>query len=103
MILSATLVIDDEDLDRRGVTEFLKELAAVAARCGRYGEIQEAGTAMYGEIGDEELLSMNRMVQREAGKFEVDAEKHTAVRAESDGADVEVGDRRAGEGASGGD
>ena len=83
----------DEDFDIWGVSDFLEELAAMAAGGGGDGEIAEVGLGIKGEVGDEELLGMDGVVEGEAGEFEVDAEEDPAAGSQSDGADVEVGYR----------
>lgn len=88
----------DEDLEGGRMAELLHELAAVTAGCSRDRESDDSGTPMNGEVGEEELLSMYRLIQRDTGELEVTAKKNATVRTEANGADAEVGDWRAGEG-----
>lgn len=83
------------------MAEFLVELAAVAAGGGGDGDCEEAGAAVDGEVGEEELLGVDGVVEGDAGEFEIDSDEDAAVGAEADGADVEVGDWGAGEGLGG--
>lgn len=53
----------DVDLEGRRVTEFLKELSAVAARGGGDGECNEAGATVDGEVREEKLLGVDGMVK----------------------------------------
>lgn len=80
------------------IPEFLEELAAVAARGGRDGERKEAGAAVDGEVGQKELLGVDRLIQGETRELKVNACKNSAIRAEADGSDVVVGDGRASKG-----
>lgn len=73
------LVGSNEDLKIGGVSEFLKELAAVAAGGGGDGKGEEAGGAVDGEIGEEELLGVDGVMEGDAGEFQVDAEEDAAV------------------------
>ena len=91
-------MLRDADLEIGGVSELLEELAAVAAGGGGDGEGEEAGDAGGGEVGDEELLGVDRVVEGDAGELEVDAEEDPAVGSQPGGADVVVGDWRASQG-----
>lgn len=101
VVLDAVVLVGDEDLEGGGVAELLVELAAVAAGGGGDGDGEEAGAAVDGEVGEEELLGVDGVVEGDAGEFEIDADEDAAVGAEADGADVEVGDGGAGEGLGG--
>lgn len=90
----------DEDLDVRGVAEFLKELAAMAAGGGGDGEGVEAGLGVVGHVGEEELFGVDGVVEGEAGELHVHAHEDAAGGGESDGGDGKVGDGRTGEGLS---
>nr|GMC65415.1 PRA1 family protein F3-like [Ipomoea batatas] len=87
----------DEDLEGGRVAELLEELAAVAAGGGGDGEGDEAGPAVGEEIGDEELLGVDGVGEREAGELHVDSDEDAAVGGEANGGDAEVGDGRTGE------
>lgn len=51
------------DLEIRTVSEFLKELSAVAAGGGGYSECEEAGAAVDGEVGYQKLLGVDRVMK----------------------------------------
>lgn len=97
MVFFLILVGRDEDLEVGGVAELLQELAAVAAGGGGDSEGEEAGGAVDGEVGEEELLGVDGVVEGGADEFQVDAGEDAAVGGQADGADVVVGDERAGE------
>lgn len=88
----------DEDADFGGGSELLQELAAVAAGGGGDGEEEEGGLGVEGEVGEEELLGVDGVVEGEAGELDVDAEEDPAGGAQADGYHGEVGDGWAGEG-----
>lgn len=52
----------DEDLEGERISEFLEELSTVATRGCRDGEREEARAAVGGEVGEEELLGVYRLV-----------------------------------------
>lgn len=59
--------------------------------------------AVESEVGGEELLGVDGVVEREAGELEVDADEDTAVGGEADGGDWVGGDGRASQGLRGPD
>lgn len=75
----------------------------MAAGGGGNGEVVEAGLGIEIEIGEEELLGVDGMVEGEVWELEVDAEEDAAGGAEPHGADVVAGDWRAGEALGGRD
>lgn len=74
----------------------MEELAAMAAGGGGDGEEIEVRFGVEGEICDEELFGVNRVMKRKAREFEIDAEENSAGGSEADGADVVFRDRRPG-------
>ncbi|KAF7820548.1 putative inactive cytidine deaminase 4 [Senna tora] len=62
---------------------------------------EEVAGAESEEVGDEELLGVDGVVEGEAGELEVDADEDAAGGAHADGGDGEAGDGRAGEGKGG--
>lgn len=74
----------------------------MATRGGGNDEAVETGLRIEGEVGEEELLGVNGLVEGETGELEVDADEDAAGRAETDGGDWEVGNGGASEGLSGG-
>lgn len=69
----------DEDLEVGGVAELLEELAAMAAGGGGDGDGEEAGAAVYGEVGDEKLLGVDGVVEGETRELKVDADEDPTV------------------------
>lgn len=65
---------------------------------GGDGEEEEGGFRMEGEVGKEELLGVDGLVEREARELEVDAEEDPARGTEADGDNGEGGDGWATEG-----
>ena len=64
-----------EDLDTGGTAELLEELAAMAARGSGDGEIFKKRFRIEGKVGDEELLSMDGIVEWKTREFQIDSEK----------------------------
>jgi hypothetical protein len=73
-----------------GITDLLDKLAAVTARGGGDSEIVKVGLGIEGEIGEEKLLSVDWMVDGEAGELEVDAEEDTITIGGAEPYDTEV-------------
>ena len=65
--------IGDYESDLRRVADLLEELTAMSARRGGDGEVSEMSLAVEGEIGYEELLGVDRVVEREAWELDVDS------------------------------
>lgn len=63
----------------------------MAAGGGGDGQAAEMGLGLEGEVGDEELLGVDGVVEGEAREFEVDAEEDPAAGSQPDGADVVLG------------
>lgn len=68
------------------------------AGCGGDGDVFEAGLCVDEEVGDEELLGVDGVVERETRQLDVAAEENPARGSIPDGPDVELGDERAGQG-----
>ena len=76
----------------------------MAAGGGGDGEVGEGRLGIEGEVGEEELLGVDGVVEREVEELDVYAEEDAAGdAADADGANVEVGDGCAGEALGGGD
>jgi len=93
----------NHDIHVGGGAEVLEELAAVAAGGGGDGEGGEVGLRIQREVADEELLRVDRVVEGEARKLEVDTDEDAAGGAQAHGGDLEVGDGWPSEGLGGGD
>lgn len=87
----------DEEIDIGGVADLLDKLPAVAAGGGGDGQVLKMWLRIEGEIDEEELLSVDRMMKRQVRELEVDADEDPAGGAEAHGANVVLGDGRAGE------
>lgn len=97
-VSGASVVACDEDFDVGCVADFLQELAAVAAGSVGDGEALKGGFGIEGEIGDEELFGVDRVVERETRELEIGSEEYAAGGSETDGANVEFGYRRTSQG-----
>lgn len=86
-----------QDLDILGSANFLEELAAMAAGRGGNGHVIEAGLGLDREVGDEELLGVDGVVEGEARELQVDAKEDPTRRPVPDGSHVEFGDGNPGE------
>jgi len=80
----------NQDVHVGGGAKFLEELAAVAAGGGGDGEGGEVGLRIQGEIAEEELLGVDRVVEGEARKLQVDAHEDSAGWAQAHGGHREV-------------
>lgn len=87
----------DKDIHVGGGAEFLEELAAVSAGGGGDGEGGEVGLRIEGEVAEEELLRVDRVVEGEARKLQIDAHEDAARGAQAHGGHREVGDGGPGE------
>uniref|UniRef100_A0A0A9E593 CDA1 n=1 Tax=Arundo donax TaxID=35708 RepID=A0A0A9E593_ARUDO len=85
----------DKDLDAGGAAHLLEELAAVAARHVGDGDGAQRGFPRGGRVGDEELLGVDGLRQRDAAELEVHADVDAATGAQPHGTHGEPRDRGA--------
>lgn len=69
----------NEDLNIRSAPDFLEELAAMATWVGRDDDVFEAGVRVERQIGDEELLGVDGVVEWESWEFHIHAYEDASV------------------------
>lgn len=95
--------INYSDLNIGCAANLLQELPAMSTRVSGDDDVGERGKGWVNrDVGDEELLGVDGVVEGQSWEFEIDSDEDAAVCGQAGGGDGETGDRGAGEGEGGG-